>query len=156
MAASACLLAGCGGSDDPGTTTAPVEPAAISRTEFLRQANEICFSTRTQIEAAVDDLVVGREGLREAEPKETARVVTRVVVPALESNVEAICAIGAPEGDEGEIARILETTRRGIAELRTDPAGVLDRPPPALRDAGRLARDYGAERCGFDRAALGA
>jgi hypothetical protein len=71
-----------------------------------------------------------------------------VVIPALEAEVRAIRALGAPAGDERRVEAILAATERGIEQIRADPVGVLDGPPPALREAGRLARAYGSAECG--------
>ncbi len=74
-------------------------------------------------------------------------MVIGVAIPALEAEVRAIRALGVPTGDGREIEAIVGATERGIAQIRADPAGVLDGPPPALREAGRLARSYGSVEC---------
>jgi hypothetical protein len=75
-------------------------------------------------------------------------VVIGVAIPALEAEVRAIRALGFPTGDAREVAAIIDATERGIAEIRADPVTVLDRPPPGLRQAGRLSRAYGSRECG--------
>jgi hypothetical protein len=137
-------LAGCGGGesdDDP-------YPAGVSRplakVEFLAEADRVCNSTNARIEAAADELVAGR---RDPAPAEVRRVVMGVAIPALEAEVRAIRAIGVPEGDDREVAAIIAATEEGIEQIRADPQGVLDGPPPALRRAGRLAAAYGSAEC---------
>ena len=135
-------LAGCGGGDQ--TTY----PAGVSRpldkVEFLAEADRICASTNARIEAAADDLATGRH---DPPPAEVRRVVIGVAIPALESEVRAIRAIGAPAGDEQQIDAIIAATEEGIEQIRADPQGALNGPPPALRHAGRLARSYGSAEC---------
>lgn len=137
-------LAGCGGGDESSTTY----PAGVSRApdkvEFLREADRICESTNARVEAAGDELVGGRN---DPPAGEVRRIVSRIVIPALQTEVEAISAIGAPEGDEAKIDHILEATRQGIDELRADPLSALDGPPAGLREAGRLAAAYGSDSC---------
>jgi hypothetical protein len=111
---------------------------------FLAEADRICHSTNARIEAAADGLVTGRH---EPPPAQVRRVVLRIVVPTLRSEVEAIRALGAPAGDEAEVKAILAATDRGIRQVEADPVGVLDGPPPALREAGRLAQAYGSAEC---------
>jgi hypothetical protein len=138
------VLAGCGGgeSDDGGYPAGVSRP--LAKVEFIAEADRICHSTNTRIEAAADDLVAGP---RDPRPAEVRRVVIGVAIPALEAEVRAIRALGVPTGDEREIEAIVAATERGIAQIRADPARVLDGPPPALREAGRLARAYGSAEC---------
>jgi hypothetical protein len=111
---------------------------------FLAEADRICHSTNARIEAAADGLATRRH---EPPPAEVRRVVLKIVVPTLHSEVEAIRSLGAPAGDEGKVRAILAATERGIRQIEADPVGVLDGPPPALREAGRLAQAYGSAEC---------
>ncbi|CAN5171027.1 hypothetical protein BH24ACT23_BH24ACT23_02540 [soil metagenome] len=106
----------------------------------------ICNSSEARIEAAADDLVTSEE---DPDPAEVERIALDLVVPALEAEVAAIRALGAPEGDEEEVKAILTATEEGIAEIESDPRALLDGVPKALRRAERLARDYGSRQCGI-------
>jgi hypothetical protein len=139
----ALAIAGCGGGDEPATTTAPAEP--LTKAEFVRQADQICLSGDSRIEAAADDLLA--QG-GQPPPSEVRRIALRIVVPGLEAEVRAIRALGAPAGDEAEVERILRATERGIAEIEAHPERAIEGPPPGLREAGRLARKYGSAECG--------
>jgi type IV pilus biogenesis protein CpaD/CtpE len=140
----ALVLAGCGG-DDGATTTTTTTSAPLTKAEFVRQADQICLSGDLRIEAAADDLLAGGG---EPPPAQVRRIALRIVVPGLEAEVRAIRALGAPVGDEATVARILHSTERGIAQIKADPEGAIEGPPPGLREAGRLARRYGSEECG--------
>jgi len=146
QAVGACVaiaLAGCGGGDDETTTTTAPEP--LTRAEFVRQADQICLSGDSRIEAAGDDLLAAG---RKPSPAEVRRIALRIVVPGLEAEVRAIRALGAPPGDEPQVERILRATERGIAQIEADPEGAIEGPTPGLLEAGRLARRYGSEECG--------
>jgi hypothetical protein len=141
----AAAAAGCGSDDEPGDFS-PVVSDPLSKVEFLREADRICFASEARIEAAADDLVTGGS---EPEPSEVERVAISIVVPALESEVRAIRAIGAPEGDEQQVDAILAATEQGIAAIERDPRGLLDGVPAPLTRAQRLAEAYGSRQCGF-------
>ena len=145
LALAAVALAGCGADDDEGGFS-PVVSDPLSKVEFLRQADEICISTESRIEAAADDLVAGRGDPR---PAEVEKVALGVVIPALESEVAAIGALGAPEGDEDQVEAILAATEAGIEQIEANPRDLVDGPPPALRRAADLARAYGSQECGI-------
>jgi len=141
-----CLvLAGCGGDEDESEFPAGVARPQ-SKVEFLREADRICFSSESQIEAAADDLLAGRGG---PDPAQVEQVALKIAVPALETEVRAIRSLGAPEGDEQEVEAILAATERGIAEIEADPRALAERSPPGLRQAQRLAQRYGSRQCGF-------
>jgi hypothetical protein len=141
----AAALAGCGGDDDQDEF-APLVAEPPSKVEFLREADQICLAQEARIEAAADDLVAGRG---EPNPAEVQRIALGLVVPALEGEVKAIRALGAPEGDDAQIEGILRATERGIAQIESDPRALADGPPPALQSAQRLAERYGSQQCGF-------
>ncbi|MDQ3729947.1 MAG: hypothetical protein M3355_10205 [Actinomycetota bacterium] len=143
--AVAALAAGCGGDDDEGGFS-PVVSEPVSKLEFLRQADEICVSTESQIEAAADDLVTAK---KDPKPAEVERVALEIVVPALESEIAAIGALGAPEGDEEEVKAILDATEQGIAEIEADPQALLDGVPESLSRAEKLSSQYGSRQCGI-------
>ncbi len=82
-------------------------------------------------------------------PEEVEEVAIGIVVPALESQVAAIGALGAPEGDEEQVQAILDATEAGIAEIEADPQALLDGPPDSLAEAEELARRYGSQQCGI-------
>jgi hypothetical protein len=137
------FFAGCGGGDESTTYPAGVS-RPIAKVEFLREADRICESTNARVQAAGDELVGGRH---DPPPAEVRRIVLNIVIPALQTEVEAISSLGAPKGDESEVDAILDATRDGIAQLRADPLSALDGPPPGLRQAGRLAAAYGSTTC---------
>ena len=140
---AAAAIAGCGGGDETSTYP-PGVSRPIAKVRFLAEADRICHSTNARIEAAADGLAIRRH---EPPPAEVRRVVLRIVVPTLRSEVEAIHSLGAPAGDEAKVQAILAATERGIRQIEADPVGVLDGPPPALREAGRLAQAYGSAEC---------
>jgi hypothetical protein len=147
LVAVAALLgvAGCGGGDE-GEDEFPLGVAQPqTKVEFLREADRICFAGDARIEAAADDLATAPG---EPPAAQVRRLALGIVVPALEAEVRAIGALPVPAGDEPEVEAILAATERGIAQIEADPAGIVDGPPPGLREAGRLAEGYGSRQCG--------
>ncbi len=142
---AALLVSGCGDDDDDGGFS-PVVSDPTSKVEFLRQADEICHSTESRIEAAADDLLTGKG---DPDPAEVEEVALGIVVPALEAEIAAIGALDAPEGDEDEVQGILDATQAGIEEIEADPQALLDGAPKSLVKAEQLARRYGSTQCGI-------
>ena len=140
----ALALAGCGGGDAT-TTGGFTEPPPLTKAEFLAEADRICFSAESQIEAAADDYAKGDE----PDPAEVKRIVTKVVVPKLRGEASTIALLDPPPEDAEEVQAILQATERGADALEEDPLIALDGIPPDLREAERLARAYGSEECGL-------
>src|SRR5688572_28412420 len=114
---AAAALMGCGGDEDDPDEFSPVVSEPLTKVEFLRRAEEICHSSEARIEAAADDLVTSR---RDPAPAEVERIALSLVVPALETEVSAIRAVGPPAGDEREVEAILKATEQGIAAIEAD------------------------------------
>lgn len=135
---------GCGG-DEPSEPAEPAEPVPLTKAEFIFEADRICFSAESQIEAAADDYATQED----PDPREVRRIVTRVVVPKLRAEVQTIRLLEPPAGDEDEVEAILAATERGADALDGDPEAALDGLPAPLREAERLARAYGSKQCGL-------
>ena len=145
----ALTLAGCGGSSDDSTTVGALsDPPPLAKAEFIRQANQICISSESRIEAAADEYATQAKPPSE---KKVAAVAKGVVIPALETEVQAIEALGDPAEGAEQVRRILALTRQGIAAIERDPGGLLDGPPKELDEANALARKFGAAECGIRR-----
>ncbi|MGI9019444.1 MAG: hypothetical protein ACR2G3_01875 [Solirubrobacterales bacterium] len=135
---------GCGG-DEPSAPAAPEDPPPLTKAQFIYEADRICFSAESQIEAAADDFATQEE----PDPREVRRIVTRVVVPKLRAEAQTIRLLEPPVGDEDEVEAILAATERGADALEGDPEAALDGLPAPLREAERLARAYGSRQCGL-------
>lgn len=134
---------GCGG--DERTTTGFTEPPPLTKPQFLAEADRICFAIESEIEASLDDFVKDDH----PDPAAVRRVVDRIVVPRLHSEVQTIRLLDPPPADTAEIERILAATERGTDQLEADPQAAVDRVPSGLREGERLARAYGSEECGI-------
>jgi hypothetical protein len=134
--------AGCGGESE---RQSPEPSGPPTKAEFLERADEICLSYESQIEAAGDELFARR---RRPSPAEARDFASEVAIPKLREEIEAIRALGVPEGDEQPIEAILAAAARGIEQIRRNPEVLIGAAPPALRKAGRLARRYGSRECG--------
>ncbi len=111
----ATLIAGCGDGDETADET-----VTLTKAEFIRQADAICRNTREAIiEGSVPEIekVAGTPEMRQVELK----LISSLLVPTVEKEVEDIRALGAPAGDEAKIEKILKLTEEAIAEAKTEP-----------------------------------
>jgi len=102
------VAVGCG--DDDG---AEITDAA-GKAEFVSQANEICKRGSAKVQAAFEQLQ-GKPSRRQTE-----KVIAEVGIPTIQADVDAIRALGIPEGDRDEVEAMLQDTERIIDQARVD------------------------------------
>lgn len=137
---SGLLVAGCGDDDDDDAGIATSE---LSKQEWVEQANEICAKGNEEVGKAA------QETFSQGEPsqQQVEEFALDVAMPGTQEQVDEIRALGAPEGDENEIAAILDTAQEGIEEIHDDPSK-LDDGESTLDEASQQMAEYGVAACG--------
>ena len=154
--AAGLIAAGCGDDDDDETTAATTTTEAgatgatgaatgepLTKAEFIKQADAACAAGDKRIDAAFRGL-----GSNEPSDQELEQVVTDTVVPEIQGEIDAIRALTPPEGDEDEIAAILDAAQEALDEIEQDPSSLANGNP--FKEANQLAQDYGLKVCGQD------
>jgi hypothetical protein len=147
--AALTIGSGCGGSDSSADTTVTV--ASLTKAEFVKRANGICRPGRSELAAALLAYL-------KAHPAEVKRNAQRaglegtraVVVPRVESQVEAIRELGAPAGDVVQVEAILTALERSAKTLEEMPelrSGT--QLNSTFQQASELARRYGLRSCAY-------
>jgi hypothetical protein len=138
--AAGVVAAGCGGDDDDG------DGEALTKVEFISQADAICAEGDREIDQA------GREAFGDQRPseQEIEQFATDTVAPNIQNQIDGIRALTPPEGDEQQVAEILDAAQNGIDEIEQDPS-LLNQGPDAggaFTEANNLATEYGLTDCG--------
>jgi hypothetical protein len=153
--AIAAAVAGCGGSDD-GTSSASGGPtiatSSLSKEEFIKQAGAACQKERKNIlEESLAYLQKHEKSKKPSRAEETelfADMTRAVVVPTIEKEIAAIRKLGAPSGDEDEIATFVnaeEDAAGEVAKLKQIVSRFqMER---YLAPSAKLARAYGLSAC---------
>jgi hypothetical protein len=132
-------VAGCGGGDDSSSSTA----AALSKDEFVTQANQICADGNKEIDAASQD------AFSSGKPSQSDLdvFVTDTLLPSVQSQVDGIRALGAPAGDEDQVNAILDSAQSAIDAGKADPT-LLEGNDDPFAETNKLANAYGLTECG--------
>jgi hypothetical protein len=142
--ALAAVVAGCGGGDDTNSETS----AALTKAEFIKQADAICVkgdkALASEVEEFAEDNDVDTSKPTEAQQEE---VIAEVVAAGTRRQVEEIADLEAPSGDEEKIEAMVESVETGTEELEDQPELLLEEKNP-LEEGSKLARDYGLTECG--------
>jgi len=122
---SLVVAAGCGSSGE-GAGVA-VQPGTLSRAEFTKKADGICTAMRAKFDREYEAIL---RKFQKEEPSqaqleaEVDSVIVGMLVPIFEGAVDEIAALGAPKGDEGEVAAFLSALRQRLDEVEATPKKV--------------------------------
>ena len=138
MALCALALAACGGDDESTTDTTQGTP--LTHDDFVAQADSICQSADSELDQ------VGQELGNSPSQADLEKTVEDTVVPNLQQQLNAIEALGAPEGETEQVDEITSGLSDAISELEADPSKITD--DTLFADVNQKAEDFGLTVCG--------
>jgi hypothetical protein len=153
-AAFALAVAGCGGGDDSSTTSSTiagasgasgVSGAALTKDQFVQQADQICKTSNQAVDQAANQLFGGQKPT----DQQVTQFTTTTLVPAIQGEIDGITALTPPAGDEDEIQAILDAVSGAVDKITADPSLVLaSNNNGPFAEADQLAQAYGLKVCG--------
>jgi hypothetical protein len=161
-AAIVLAFAGCGGGssdssaasgetagDTASSDTTP-SGSASSKDAFIKEANRICEDGAGRIRNEQGSFVK-EHGISEKKPatkEQEEEFITDIVAPSVRSQAEEVAELSAPEGDEEEVAAIVEGLEEVADAAEENPSSVFKEEPGGLLDeVNEVAEDYGAKEC---------
>jgi len=141
------LLSGCGGGDEAAETS-----DTLSKAAFVKQANAICKKTKDEVTTGTVSEVRKLAKNPEAREDLEFKIVSSVLVPSLEHQVQQLKALGTPPGDAGQIEKMLKLVEGAVAEAKTEPETYVSGDDyrwgsEHFGKAHKLALEYGIENC---------
>jgi hypothetical protein len=140
------LLSGCGGSGSGNEIS--VQTGSLSKTAFIKRADAVCASARNRFNAQLVTY-----GQKNKLPKSSAgqeawiaNAVKEMLLPDYEKMIAQISAIGAPKGDEEQIATFLNALQERLEVIEAQPSEAGKTATPFAK-AEKLARSYGLNGC---------
>jgi hypothetical protein len=151
------IIAGCGGDDGSDTQTASQGQDATAETggdrspptksRFAKRAKAICTQERERAVAIADRTRPKKQSGFEATPGAFEETIRASLVPTMESDIERISALGAPNGQQEQVESMLEAMQ-GVIDATMEPEGE-SRFAEALQLLGKEARSLGLPACGL-------
>jgi hypothetical protein len=113
-------VAGCGSSS---STTTTETTAAITKAEFVSKGNAICVKGEKAQEAEIN-AYVKKHGLENKKPTkaEQAEMVETVFAPNIQSQIDAVTALGAPSGEEQQVKSAIEISQQTLDKGKANPS----------------------------------
>ena len=142
----ALAAAGCGEKDESAATITTT--TALTKAQFLRDANKICKTEGDKVERASKQFFADAPAGKEPPPAEIEKFGEKSVYPAIQSTIDRIKALGAPAGDEDTVNAYLAALQAGLDKLKQNPEQLAEGgSAPAFEQADKLAADYGLDDC---------
>lgn len=133
-------LAGCGSSNSSSSsTTSAVPTTGITKADFVKRANAICVKGNAESKAAAAKLGANSEG-------QIVTFVRSTEVPAVQAQIDAIRALGAPPGDAAKIAEMLKLAEHAVKEVKIQPT-VISSGVDVFAGFAHIAHPYGLTSC---------
>ncbi len=145
-------MSGCGSDDNDvqngSASAAAVETGSLSKEQFIQRVDSMCKETQGELLSGVASITSERSGdtSPDAEQKATEELATAVVVPAADTLISRVQAIGAPSGDEQQVQAFLTALEADRAYAEEDPLKAVDRLTPYAK-AIQAAESYGLTGC---------
>jgi hypothetical protein len=135
------VLSGCGDDGSGGQTA-----SALSKAEYVRQADEICGGQ--EIDKAAQQFFAGFSRKNPPTPEKEAEFVNEVVIPTHQQQLDELRTLPIPAGDEEQVEPFLEEGQAFIDRLGEDPSlFIQQRVTPEFKEAAKQAADYGLQSC---------
>lgn len=146
VAAVALVAAGCGSSDDSTTDST----TTLTKAEFLKQGNAICAAGNKEIEEGFEEFAEEKNLSQNKEPSkaELTEASETILIPAVADQIDELRALGTPEGDEGEVDRLLTNAEEVLEEGEEDPVSLTEAGSGGFTEVNRESREYGLTTCG--------
>jgi maltose-binding protein MalE len=130
------IAAGCGSSNDNGDSTTT---AAISKTAFVTQGNQICKQGTDEINQA------GKQLGKNVSRAQINDFAANTIVPNVQKQVDGVKALGAPAGEEAQVNKLISVTEADLDQLKSDPAKIHD--DHLFDDSNQAAKAVGLTEC---------
>lgn len=136
LAAAVLIFAGCGGGGD--------ETTALTKAEFVKQANAICKEAEQERLNEVKRVIatVDPDGTKQ----ERDKAVQDVFVDPYEGAAEEIESLGAPSGDGAKIEALTDAMKASLRKVEKNPR-LVGRSNIQFAESNKLANDYGLTNC---------
>jgi hypothetical protein len=143
--AAIVLVAGCGGSDS--TTD---ETASLTKAVFVKQGNAICEAGNKEIDADFEKLATEKNLKENQRPPQSVldEAAETILLPSIAKQVEAVAALGAPEGEEETIETFISNAEAELAKAEEDPSQLTEDDSELFTEVNAEARAIGLTACG--------
>ncbi len=112
----------------------------MTKVQFIKQADRICSKTD---EAQLEAIARVENDTTKKSPAEREAAIAIAGLQLVQEEAEQISALGAPSGDEEQVAVIVKGIEEGVVKAEQNPA----KAEAAFAEVGELAEGFGMKDC---------
>lgn len=131
----ATLFAGCGGGSGG---------ERLNRAGFIAKVDAACAASESRIDEGADSILVDKGRVPTSDQLD--RFASKVVVPEVQKQLDALRSNKPPSDDQGDVDAIIDTGHKAVNSVKSEPA-ILHSQRPFDRYSERAER-YGLKACG--------
>jgi hypothetical protein len=151
--AMAALAAGCGsdagGAGTSSSSSDAIATSSLSKAQFAKKADGFCKARHKRLATEFTDFSGAFE---QWNPNGNIYpgLIRKVLLPEIQDEIDAIRALGAPQGDEERVTAILSALEEGIrATEAKQPITTATQVYRSFQRGDDLASEYGLGDCGY-------
>lgn len=119
--------------------------ATLSKSQFLKEGNQICRSVLEEKDQAVEEAFENLPAEARASDEGMSQVAEEALFPAYKRLIDELAELDAPAKDEKALEAILESLEKAVEGGERDPAQMLTKNPFAA--PGNDAQALGLKSC---------
>jgi hypothetical protein len=145
LASTALLfaLAGCG--DSTAASKASPSTSSITKAELIMKGDAICRRTDTVQRGAV--AAYERKHGKVTAIGEVEKMLAKVALPPIGTEIRELAALGAPDGNELQIKAIIVGFEKALKRAENNPGTLLGTDEGEFAAPDKLAATYGFKDC---------
>lgn len=153
LLAISAIAIGCGDDSDAengsgnsgGSTT--VASSSLSKKEFLKQANDICYGEKEKQLAELNVYIQNNPKAKRNDAGSEA--VEEILVPSVRQSIEEVRELGAPSGEEAKIEAMFVDLEKATDEVEDQGVSSSAGIRRVYKPAGKPVYDYGLTGCAY-------
>lgn len=137
----AIIAAGCGGGDDDNSADTGTGSASPDK-EYMIRTDQFCGEENVKLQKSA----AGQFPDGKPSKKQATAFVKAEIVPNYEDQLKALKALDAPEDQQKDLDKVINSFQKAITKLDEDPGSIFK--GNALADSMKVATDFGFVNCG--------
>jgi hypothetical protein len=119
---------------------------SLTKSEYVKQGNEACADIQEKVGKEFEAFIK-KQNLEKVAPTqaESAKIIGRFAIPAMEEQIEALRALPAPSGDEEQVKLIIARQEESLKKMEKEPLFRTSGGP--YEELNKPASDYGLTEC---------
>jgi hypothetical protein len=133
----------------PKPQETPEAPSSPAKAAFVKRANTICTKGYVKGLKKVNAYVKAHTKSGQPKPEQFIKAYQAALLPAVQSQIDEIRALGAPPGDEQQVEAFLAAMEEAVDTAGQGRVSSLPRFEASFERSAKLARGYGLSACAY-------